>query len=390
MKKGWEMKNLGDVCSVLNGGTPDTTIKEFWDGENLWITPKDMGKLNSIYVDDTERKITDAGLKNSSAKILPVNSVVLSSRAPIGHLAINTKPISTNQGCKGIIPTEKINTHFLFYFLKKSVQLLNDLGSGTTFKELSGSKLSDVKIPLPPISEQQHIVSILSEAFAGIEQAKENLQCNLQNAKDLFQSEKNQVFKNLAKTEGKVPIASVCNEIFAGGDAPKENFSDEKTEKYPIPIFANAVGRKGLYGFTDVSRVTEPSITIAGRGSGTGYTEVRYEPFFPIVRLIVLTPNIEKITLEFLKYAIQSLTILKSGSAIPQLTIPMIKGYSLPLPSLKEQKKIVYQFDTLEVQTKNLENIYQQKLNALEELKKSILHKAFSGELTKTQTEVSA
>ena len=114
---------------------------------------------------------------------------------------------------------------------------------------------------------------------------------------------------------------------------------------------------------TDVSRVTEPSITIAGRGSGTGYTEVRYEPFFPIVRLIVLTPNTSKISLEFLKYAIQSLTILKSGSAIPQLTIPtVIVSHPLPLPSLSNQEIIVEQLDTLSTETKNLENIYLQKL----------------------------
>ena len=93
--KGWEVKKLGEVCEIIGGGTPDTKRKEFWDGSILWITPKDMGKLETVHVDDTERKITEAGLKNSSAKMLPSNSVVLSTRAPIGHLAINTKPIST-------------------------------------------------------------------------------------------------------------------------------------------------------------------------------------------------------------------------------------------------------------------------------------------------------
>ena len=90
MKKGWVVKTLDEISEILNGGTPDTTVQKFWDGENLWITPKDMGRLKSIYVDDTLRKITDEGLKNSSAKILPPNSIILSSRAPIGHLAINT------------------------------------------------------------------------------------------------------------------------------------------------------------------------------------------------------------------------------------------------------------------------------------------------------------
>lgn len=153
MKNNWQTKKLGEVCEIFNGGTPDTKIDEFWGGKHLWITPKDMGKLDDIYVDDTVRKITDAGLKNSSAKILPINSIILSSRAPIGHLAINTKEIATNQGCKGIVPKKGLATLFLFYFLKNSVKLLNSLGSGTTFKELSGSKLAEVQIPLPPLHE---------------------------------------------------------------------------------------------------------------------------------------------------------------------------------------------------------------------------------------------
>lgn len=157
------VKPLGEIAEILNGGTPDTKVKEFWDGDILWITPKDMGKLESIYVGDTERKITDKGLKNSSAKLLPINSVILSSRAPIGHLAINTKPISTNQGCKGIVPNKNLDSLFLYYFLKHSVELLNELGTGTTFKELSGSKLATVSVPFPPLEEQHRLVSIFSK-----------------------------------------------------------------------------------------------------------------------------------------------------------------------------------------------------------------------------------
>ena len=187
MKQGWEIKTLGDVSEIMNGGTPDTTVPKFWDGQNLWITPKDMGKMEGIYVDDTLRKITDDGLKNSSAKILPPNSIILSSRAPIGHLAINTKPISTNQGCKGLVPKKGVDTLYLYYFLSKSVDLLNSLGTGATFKELSGSKLGTVEIPLPPLPEQQRIVAILDETFAAIAKAKANAEQNLINANELFE-----------------------------------------------------------------------------------------------------------------------------------------------------------------------------------------------------------
>lgn len=381
MKKGWEIKKLKDVSLVIAGQSPEG--KFYNDNGNGLAFYQGKKEFTEKYIGEPTTWTTVITKEAEEGDIL------MSVRAPVGPINFATQKICIGRGLAAIRASELVEKEFLFNFLlKHESEIVGN--TGAVFNSINKTQIENIPIPIPSLQEQQRIVSVLGEAFSGIEQAKENLQRNLQNAKDLLQSEKNQVFENLAKTEGKVPIASVCNEIFAGGDAPKENFADEKTEKYSIPIFANAVGKQGLYGYTDVSRVTEPSITIAGRGSGTGYTEVRYEPFFPIVRLIVLTPNTSKISLEFLKYAIQSLTLLKSGSAIPQLTIPMIKGYSLPLPSLSKQEIIVNQIDTLSTETKNLEKIYLQKLRGLEELKKSILHKAFSGELTKTQTEVSA
>lgn len=381
MKKGWEIKKLGDVCNILNGGTPKTGFKEYWDGNVKWITPKDMGKLTGKFVDDTPRKISSLGLKKSSAKLIPSNSLILSTRAPIGHIAINTSEMATNQGCRGIVPLKGTNTQYLYYFLSNSIDLLNSLGAGATFKELSTKALSSVKIPFPSHPEQKRIVGILDEAFAAISTAKANAEKNLQNARELFESYLQNIFANKCDDWVEKNIQEVCTEIFAGGDAPKDNFSKEKNEKFKIPIFANAVKDNGLYGFTDSARVTKPSITIAARGSGTGHTELRNESFLPIVRLIVIIPNLLLITLEFLKYSIDSLEIMRSGSAIPQLTVPMIKEYKVSLPTLDEQKQIVQILNAILAETKKLEAIYQQKLVDLEELKKSILQKAFNGEL---------
>jgi type I restriction enzyme S subunit len=154
----WEEKKLGEVADIVNGGTPKTNVKEYWDGDIYWITPADLGKLDSPIVYNTRRKISSLGLQKSSAKLFPKNSVILSTRAPIGHLAVNKVEMSTNQGCRGIVPREKLDTWYLYYFLKKNVNLLNDLGTGTTFKELSKSVLSDIYIPLPSLKEQQTIV----------------------------------------------------------------------------------------------------------------------------------------------------------------------------------------------------------------------------------------
>jgi type I restriction enzyme S subunit len=193
MREGWKNKNIEEISKILNGGTPKTKIKEYWDGDIAWITPADLGKNKSIYVSNTSRKITKLGLEKSSAKLFPSNSIVLSTRAPIGHLAINTIEMSTNQGCRGIVPTKECDTKYLFYFLYSNVELLNNLGTGTTFKELSTKALATLSIPIPPLPEQKQIVAILDKAFAAIDQAKANIEKNIENVKELFQSKLNEI-----------------------------------------------------------------------------------------------------------------------------------------------------------------------------------------------------
>ena len=118
-----------------------------------------MGKLKNVNVNNTLRQLTEEGLKNSSASLIPENSIILSCRAPIGHLAINNVPMSFNQGCKGLVPDSTIlNYKYLYYFLLSSKKLLNNLGTGTTFKEISSKVLSGVKINLPSLDVQKKII----------------------------------------------------------------------------------------------------------------------------------------------------------------------------------------------------------------------------------------
>jgi len=123
VKAGWQIQTIGDVCDVVNGGTPKTGIAEYWDGPHQWITPAEMGKRSTPYICRTDRTITDTGMKNSSARLLPEQSVILSSRAPIGHLVINTTPMATNQGCKGLVPHNGLHSKYLYYYLTSIVSL---------------------------------------------------------------------------------------------------------------------------------------------------------------------------------------------------------------------------------------------------------------------------
>jgi type I restriction enzyme S subunit len=166
----WEMEELVSLGNISSGGTPDTTNEIFWNGYINWCTPTDITKLNgSKYIGETVVKISDAGLKNSSARLLPKGSVIVCTRATIGKAAISIEEISTNQGFKNIIPNgKKVDVEFLYYSIINSENKLLRLGNGSTFLEVPKSDFEKFKIPLPPLPEQKAIAQVLSTADAAI------------------------------------------------------------------------------------------------------------------------------------------------------------------------------------------------------------------------------
>lgn len=158
----WPKTRLGDVSEIVSGSTPKTGVPEYWDGDIPWVTPADLSKLESHFIADTPRKLTSSGLRNSGARMLPIGSVLFSSRAPIGHVAITSVPMSTNQGFKSFVPEAgRVDSKYLFWWLRANKTYLQSLGVGATFKEVSKSIVSDVRLPLPPIAEQRRIAAIL-------------------------------------------------------------------------------------------------------------------------------------------------------------------------------------------------------------------------------------
>ncbi len=166
--KHWEMCRLKNTCDIYNGATPSSANSDYWDGEIIWITPKDIN--DKKFITTSERKITEEGLKNCGTRIVPKNSVILTTRAPIGKVAIAAQELCTNQGCKSLVINEKINSHFLYYLLSSSNERLNTLGTGTTFMELGATALGNIKIALPPLEEQTTIATFLDERTAYIDQ----------------------------------------------------------------------------------------------------------------------------------------------------------------------------------------------------------------------------
>ena len=165
----WEVSKIESVGDIIGGGTPDSTNPKYWYGDILWAVPTDITKLSTSYINDTERKITKVGLENSSAKLLPAGTVLITSRATIGKCAIATKPIATNQGFQNIICNDNFDRLFIFYMIKHDSNKLLRLSYGTTFLEISKAAIKSIAILAPKKDEQTKIASILSGVDALVE-----------------------------------------------------------------------------------------------------------------------------------------------------------------------------------------------------------------------------
>ena len=178
LPQGWRWGKLGDLCEIVNGSTP-RSVKQYWDGSICWITPTDLGQLRGPRIEGSARTITKQGYESCSTKLVRPGAVVMSSRAPIGHLGIATIPLCTNQGCKAFVPTAAVETRFLYYMLRYAMDNIRALGSGATFLEVGKKKLGSFAIPLPPTQQQRQIADALETHFATLERARAAAQSQL-------------------------------------------------------------------------------------------------------------------------------------------------------------------------------------------------------------------
>lgn len=186
----WKPHKLSEIGSVVGGATPSTTVDAYYNGDIPWLTPKDLSDFHERYIERGERNITKSGLNSCSAQLLPAGSVLFSSRAPIGYVAIAKNPIATNQGFKSIIPNpEKVDSLFLYYLLRYNKDNIEAMGSGTTFKEVSGATMKNIEVYLPEdLEEQRRIAGILGSLDDKIE-LNRRINANLEaQAQALFRS----------------------------------------------------------------------------------------------------------------------------------------------------------------------------------------------------------
>jgi type I restriction enzyme S subunit len=380
----WKKVMLGDIAQIIGGGTPSTKVEEYWNGEISWLTPRDLTGYTNKFISKGERNITEDGLKNSSARMMPKGTVLMTSRAPIGYIAIAEKELCTNQGFKSFIVDEDIiDNEFLYYQLKANVERIKSLGSGSTFAEVSGSVLKGIEIEIPVLPTQKEIAQILSSLDDKIEL---NLQMN-QTLEAMAQA----IFKEwfvdfnfpgfdgelvdgLPKGWRNAALGDVTT-LIAGGDKPND-FSEQPNEHNGVPIYSNGISNEGLYGYTKKPRIIEESVTVSARGT-IGFVCLRLRPYFPIVRLISVIPKSEILTAKYLYYWLINQNISGTGTTQQQLTVPDFGRFNILIPDIH----VVAEFTTI------VDAFYQKidenktQIKSLTQTRDTLLLKLMSGQL---------
>jgi type I restriction enzyme, S subunit len=382
MREGSEMKKLGEVCEIKHGYAFKSSDFEddFSGSKPIVLTPGNFSEEGGLYFTEKNTKRCINGYSKEYEFLIGDLIVVMTDLSAkmkiLGKPAIiKHKNILHNQRIgRFLFFNNSLNEKYLFYYLLTDGYLKNikETATGTMVRHTAPKRILDNEILIPPLGEQQHIVSILDKAFAAIDKAKANTEKNLNNAKELFQSQLN------GYSSKKEKLASLVNIVTGklNSNAAVEN------GQYPFFTCSREIFHIDTFAFN-----TE-AILLAGNNAVGDFNVKHYKgKFNAYQRTYVLTVKDERcLNYRFLYYQIErSLASFKDksvGAATKFLKLPIIQNFEIDFPSLTEQQKIVFQLNALSTETKKLETLYQKKLAELEDLKKSILEKAFKGELT--------
>ena len=376
LPNGWEWNKLGDITTIVGGGTPRTNIKEYWENGNIiWLSPTDLGNIGEIIsINNSKTKITKLGLEKSSAKLLPIGTVLFSSRATIGKIAINEIEVSTNQGFTNFICKNLLLNKYLAFCLNRFTSDITDLSNSTTFKEVSKSSLKDFKIPLPPLEEQKRIVANLDNLFAKIDKAIALHQKNIDEADIFMASVLNDVFVELEEKYGVKEINSLFK-IKSGNFLPAKNMVEDGE--------INVYGGNGINGKHNEFNLSGENIIIGRVGALCGNVRCVNDNIWLTDNAFYISEYFEEIDKNFLAQMLIHIDLGSSAnkSAQPVISYKSICEMTLPLPPLKTQQKVVSYLDEISNKMEKIKNLQKKKMQSLKALKASILDQAFKGEL---------
>lgn len=395
MNQAWPTKRLADVCQILGGATPSKKNPKFYGGDIPWAT---VGDMNVEVITTTEEYITKAAVADCSTNVIPSGSIVMATRVGLGKVCVLGQDTAINQDLKGLTPKnpKELTNRWLYWWLKSMASYIQKAGTGATVQGVKMTFVEELEIPLPPLAEQKRIVALLDEAFAGIDAAKAKAEANQLGVGGLLKSHLQSTLSNRGSQWLDVKLEDVCG--FQNGFAFKSttfkaagvpvirisNIQDGKIDTDNRLVFVDPRDyRENL----DRYRVVKGDLLIAMSGATTGKIGFNTEStvFYLNQRVGKFEPG-EKLDkgflYHFLSTKVEENLSISAGAAQPNLSTEQIKSFVLPLPPIDEQNRLVSAIEALSAETTKLSSLYVRKLQALVELKSSILSQAFSGELT--------
>lgn len=319
---------LGQICEVVSGGTPKTNVEEYWNGEFNWISPAEIND-NDYIISDTKRKITQLAIEKKKLTLLPKGTVLLSSRAPIGKVAIAGKEMYCNQGFKNLICSDEICNEYLYWYLKSKKEYLNSLGRGATFKEISKKIVENIEIKLPEIEQQRKIVNKLKEVDKIIQQRK----CQSRLLDGMVQSRFVEMFGDPIRNTQNRPTTKLINvvKMQRGFDLPVQ----DRNQDGNIPVY----GANGVLDSHNTARIHGGGV-ITGRSGTIGkvfYTEGDYWPLNTSLFSVDKHGN----NVIYLAYLLQmfDLTRFVEGTGVPTLNRNMFHNRQIIDVPINEQNQ---------------------------------------------------
>jgi type I restriction enzyme S subunit len=375
MRDGWKDTTLGEVSEVVGGGTPSTSIPEYWDGEIVWLTPTEITSQDGKYVADSIRKISKLGFKNSGAQMLPIGSVILTSRASVGFAAISGVELCTNQGFQSLVPNNSVEAKFLMYWIQQNRSEFESRSAGSTFKEISKSNVKSIKLSLPPLHEQKRIVDLISSVDSYIEA----LRVHLERAK----KSRNAVLHQLLTAGGDDWVETTLDGIaeyingypFKPGDLGEVGLPVIRIKQLldpNEPVDRTEIDAPERCLLRDGDIVFSWSGTLAVRIWNRGPARLNQHLFRVVEKQGVYKGIIPLI----LDHAIEELEEKSHGTTMKHITKQSLLPHKVLLPPLTEQKRIV------DMISSNDEVVYKtdSAINQAMKLRSGLLSDLLSGE----------
>lgn len=406
----WETKKLKHLAIIRNGSTPKISIPNCWDGNIVWITPSDLGRLKTKLIYDSERKITKSGLESCGTEISPKNSIIISSRAPIGHLCVTAVRSCINQGCKSIISRQnKANSSYFYYFLMAARKNIESLGKGSTFQELGGNELANYIVIAPPIAEQERIAEFLDRKCGEIDEAIAKKQRLIE-----LLDEQKTILINQAVTKGLNPDAPMKDSaidwlgqipahwetkklkyLFREVDNRSENGSETllSLRMYEGLVPHNDVSEKriqaeNLIGYKKIKKGQivmnrmRAAIGLFGLASCSGLVSPDYAVFDPWKKLE------EQYFLWLFKtdalkdaFRLESKGLGTGSSGFLRLYFDRFGMIKVPFPGVQEQKQIVAYIDTTSTAISKAVSRINKHIEIMKELKQILIAEAVTGKI---------